>query len=139
MDSLDERYNPSFVLKALQQQPKIYLIVLFSLQEQGRFIVGGISPGTSVGAAGGWRTQFLFPPKSGLGTPSSFPNPIYPHILTFDLGVDNVLQFISPTDLSSPPIHSSTQICFGRYTVVHLNFKYIPNSSNFPLNFGSHN
>ena len=35
-----------------------------------------------------------FSPKSGLGTPSSFPNPIYPHILTFDLSVDNVLQSI---------------------------------------------
>ena len=69
---------------------------LFSLQEQGRFIVGGISPGASVDAAGGWAMgggHSFFSPKSGLGTPSSFPNPIYPHILTFDLSVDNVLQF----------------------------------------------
>ena len=42
-----------------------------------------------------WRMEdtVSFPPKSGLGTPSSYRNPIYPHILTFDLGVD-VLQFI---------------------------------------------
>ena len=63
------------------------------VQKQGRFILGGISPGASVGAAGGWVMgggHSFFSPKFGLGTPSF---PINPHILTFDLGVDNVLQF----------------------------------------------
>jgi FAD/FMN-containing dehydrogenase len=57
-------------------------------------IVGGISLGTSVGAAGGWVMgggHSVFSPKFGLGTSPSFS--FIPHILTFDPGVDNVLQF----------------------------------------------
>ena len=41
-------------------------------QEQGRFVVGGISPGASVGAAGGWVMgggHSVFSPKFGLGIP----------------------------------------------------------------------
>ena len=40
-------------------------------QEQGRFIVGGVSLGASVGAAGGWvmgAGHSAFSPKFGLGT-----------------------------------------------------------------------
>ena len=54
------------------------------VQKQGRFIVGGISPGASVGAAGGWVMgggHSVASPKFGLGTSLSFPFiPTYPHV-----------------------------------------------------------
>ena len=69
------------------------------VDQQGRFIIGGISPGGSVGAAGGWVMgggHSAFSPSLGLGTIS---HSHYERVLTtelhllFLLGVDNVLEF----------------------------------------------
>ena len=95
------------------------------VQKQGRFIVGGISPGASVGAAGGWVMgggHSVFSPKFGLGIVPFFHSylfRIYPYLHSIQVSITffNLL-LSSPTDPSSPLIHSNTQICFGRYAVV---------------------
>ena len=94
-----------------------------SADQQGLFIVGGISLGGSVGAAGGWVMgggHSALSPKFGLG--------IAIHIystcaLIYDMTVQVLITFFSlllslPMDLSSPPTPSNTQICFGHYVVV---------------------
>src|SRR4051812_43153388 len=65
----------------------------------GQFLIGGISAGGSVGAAGGWIMgggHSAFSPKHGLGM-SCLKGASCPLQLTFWLGVDNVLQFMVVT------------------------------------------
>ncbi|KDR72544.1 hypothetical protein GALMADRAFT_213094 [Galerina marginata CBS 339.88] len=85
----DKVYNPSFVPEGAPANAKetfnavtfgagVQWIEAYSfVQQQGRFIVGGISLGGSVGSAGGW--------VMGAGHSAFAPS--------FGLGVDNVLQF----------------------------------------------
>ena len=91
-------------------------------QQKGRFIVGGISPGASVGAAGGWVMgggHSVTSPKFGLGAPCisiSF-------YVAYNVTIQVLITFFNlllslPMDLSSLPTPFNTQIYFGRYAAV---------------------
>ena len=93
-------------------------------QQQGRFIVGGISLGSSVGAVGGWLMgggHSITSPKFGLGTPPAFP--FYSAHEAYNVTIQVLIMFFNlllslQMDLSSLPIPFNTQIYFGRYAAV---------------------
>ena len=93
-------------------------------QKQGRFIVGGISIGGSVGAAGGWVMgggHSINSPKFGLGTSPAFP--FYSAHEAYNVTMQVLIMFFNlllslQMDLSSLPTPFNTQIYFGRYAVV---------------------